>query len=211
MGWGSLRRFGGALALSAGLLACGGGSDGNNDHGIVFRAVSFVRGPESIDIDQIRCTPPDRENAILDTAWAIELSRDPRWYPDDNDPFLNPCGGYIVLENNLSVQALNVQFIEVDYSIPGAAIEPPSFPISTGVRINPATTEDDSPTQGSIIYLSLESQMIPADMMTWLEQNQNLLPTTPYSMTASFTAVGQSDSSDVYRSNTIDYQFTISR
>ena len=210
MGRGSCRIIAG-MVLLAGLWGCGGGGDGSNDQGIVFRAVSFVRGPESIDIDQIRCTEPTTQNAIIDTSWVIELDSTD-FFPDRNDPFGNPCGGFIALENDLSVQAVNVTQIGVDYEIPGAGIVPPSNTISTGVRINPTTTTDEAPSgQVNLVYAQLTGQMIPEFIMTWLEQNRNVLPTTPYSMSATFRAFAISDDGTRYISNPISYQFTITR
>ncbi len=201
------------LMTTALLVGCGGsgGADGNNDQGIVFRAVSFVRGPESIDEDQIRCTEPTTQNAIIDSAWVIRLDTN-TFYPNRNDPFGNPCGGYIALENNLAVAAINVQEITVNYEIPGAGITPPENSISSGIRINPVNTFDESSSgQVNLIYAQLVGQMIPEQMMTWLEQNRNSLPATPYSMNAFFRARGQADTGTRYTTNEIGYQFTITR
>ncbi len=210
--WGT-RLLTGLLATVS-LMGCGGsgGADGNNDQGIVFRAVGFVRGPESIDIEQIRCTEPTTQNAINDASFTINLGRE-RFYPDRNNPFGNPCGGYIALENELSQQAINVQFIEVGYDIPGAGIPiEAGGPITSGFRINSALSQDESGSgQPNLVYVQLVGQMISEETMTFLEQNQNNLPSTPYAMTATFRAVGQSDSGTRYTSNSISYQFTITR
>lgn len=201
------------LFVAVGLVGCGGsgGADGNNDQGIVFRAVSFVRGPESIDEDQIRCTEPTTQNSILDTAWVIELNTTD-FFPDRNDPFGNPCGGYIALENDLATMAMNVQEVTVEYEIPGAGITPPENSISVGWRINPTSSLDESSSgQPNLIYAQLVGQMLPEQMLTWLEQNRNVLPATPYSMNAFFRAKGQADNGTRYTSNEIGYQFTITR
>ena len=205
LGWG--------LVSTLGLMGCGGsgGADGNNDQGIVFRAVSFVRGPESIDADQIRCTEPTTQNAIVDSSWVISLTQQ-SFYPNRNDPFGNPCGGYIALENNLATMAINVQEITVEYEIPGAGITPPENSISFGLRINPTTSLDESSSgQVNLVYSQLVGQMLPEQMITWLDQNQNVLPSTPYSMNAFFRARGQADNGTRYTTNEIGYQFTITR
>jgi len=201
------------LLLSAGLVACGGsgGDNGDNDQGVVFRAVSFVRGPESIDADQIRCTEPTTQNAIVDSAFVINLDRE-RFYPDRNDPFGNPCGGYIALENNLANMAMNVQEISVRYAIPGAGIPIPENSISFGVRINPTSSQDQAASgQVNLVYSQLVGQMLPEQMITFLAQNQNGLPAPPYSMNAFFRAKGQADNGRRFTSNEIGYQFTITR
>lgn len=201
------------VAVSVALAGCGGGggADGNNDQGIVFRAVSFVRGPESIDADQIRCTEPTTQNFIIDPSWVIDLDST-RFFPDRNDPFGNPCGGFIALENNLAVQAVNVQQIVIQYEIPGAGIAPPETTIFTGLRINPTSSTDENSTgQVNLIYAQLVGQMLPEPIVTWLEQNINVLPSTPFQMIAEFEAFAQSDDGTRYISNPIDYQFTITR
>ena len=201
------------VLATVGLLGCGGsgGADGNNDQGIVFRAVSFVKGPASIDTDQIRCTEPTTQNAIIDSSFVIELDRT-SFFPDENDPFGNPCGGYLALENHLSTQAVNVQEIVVAYEIPGAGITPPENSISFGLRINSASSQDESSSgQPNLAYAKLLGQMIPEQMISWLEVNRNNLPGEPYSMNAFFRAKGQSDSGTRYTSNEIGYQFTITR
>jgi len=195
------------------LVGCGGGggSDGNNDQGIVFRAVGFVRGPESIDSDQIRCTEPTTQNFIVDSSWVFDVDTQ-RYFPDRNDPFGDPCGGFITLENNLSVMAMNVQEITVRYEIPGAGISIPENSISFGVRINPTTSTDEvSSGQVNLVYAQLVGQMLPEQFVTFLEQNQNSLPATPYSMSAFFRARGQADNGIRYTTNEISYQFTITR
>lgn len=205
--------LGTGLLVAVGLLGCGGsgGADGNNDQGIVFSAVGFVRGPQSVTSTQVRCTQPTTQNSIVDTAFVINLNTQ-RWFPDRNDPAGDPCGGYIALQNNLSVQAINVQEITVRYEIPGAGIPIPENSISMGLRINPTTSlEQASSGQVNLVYTQLEGQMLPAQFLTFLDQNSNNLPATPYAMNAFFRARGQSDDGTRYTTNEIGYQFTISR
>ncbi len=200
------------LVATLGVVGCGGsGGDGDNDQGVVFRAVGFVRGPESVDEDRIRCTEPTTQNAIIDSSWVVTLGQQ-EFFPDRNDPFGDPCGGYIALENNLATMAMNVQEITVQYEIPGASRTPPENSISFGLRINPTSSMEESSTgQVNLAYSQLVGQMIPEQMMIWLEQNQNSLPATPYSMNAFFRARGQADNGTRYTTNEIGYQFTITR
>lgn len=195
------------------LVGCGGsgGGDGENDQGIVFRAVSFVKGPATIDQEQIRCTEPTVQNAIVDTSWVFDIERN-RFFPDPNSGSGNPCGGYIALQNNLSTMAMNVQEITVRYEISGAGIPAPENSISFGLRINATSSTDESSSgQNNLAYSQLIGQMIPEQMVTWLQQNQNRLPSMPYSMNAFFRAKGQADNGTRYTSNELSYQFTITR
>lgn len=199
------------MSLVAALMACGGGGgDGSNDQGIVFRGVGFVRGEADLN-EQIRCEVPTVQDAIIDSAWVVDLNRT-RYFPDPNSLVNNPCGGYIALENNLSTQAINVQQIVITYDVPGAAIVPPETTIFTGIRINSASsTEETASGQPNLVYAQLIGQMLPETIVAWLNQNINVLPSVPFQMIAQFEAYGQSDNGTRYVANPIDYQFTITR
>src|SRR5262245_18051166 len=95
-------------AALAAAMGCGG-SGGNNDQGIVFRATGIFRGPEQID-ERITCTEPNTDNSIVDAAFELSLSRVPA-FPDRFNPFGDPCGGYIAMENNLAQLNINVQSV----------------------------------------------------------------------------------------------------
>lgn len=199
------------MSLVVAMMGCGGGSGNNNDQGIAFRAVGFVRGPESIDADQIRCTEPTTQNSIVDSSWVINLST-MIFFPNRNDPFGDPCGGFIALENELATMAINVTEIVVQYDIPGAGIAPPENSLSFGLRINPASSQEEAASgQSNLVYSQLVGQILPEQMFTWLDQNQNNLPATPYSMSAFFRAKGQADNGERFTTNEIGYQFTITR
>jgi hypothetical protein len=204
----------GVYAFSMALLlsACGGsGGDGENDQGIVFRAEGFVRGPEAIEEDRIRCTEPTIQNAIVDAAGTIYLSGT-RFFPDRNSAFGDPCGGYIALQNNLAAMAINVADILVRYEVPGAAIALPENTITLGLTIPPASSfVEPSSGQPGLVYSQLVGQIVPAQMMVFLNQNENQLPTPPYDMDAYFRARGQADNGTRYTSNEIGFRLTVSR
>ncbi len=200
--------FVGLLLLGL-MTACGGG--GNNDQGIVFTATGVFRGPEAIEDGQIRCQEPTVQNAIIDTAFTLDISRTID-FPDRNNPLADPCGGYIGLQNNLATQSILVSEVAFHYEIPGAAIAIPTHSVSTGLRINSASsTAEASSGQSNLVFAEMVGQIIPAQMINFLNQNANLLPAVPYTLNVFMMAQGQADSGANYTSNELGYTITIIR
>ena len=196
----------GSLA-ALGLAGCGGGGD--NDQGIVFRAVGIYRGLESIEQGRITCTEPTVQNAIIDSSFTLNISQVDD-FPDRFDPFADPCGGYLALENNLQTLAMNVQEVVIRYEVPGAAVQVPDHSISFGQRILPASSQQSTTSgQANLIYAELVGQLIPRTIIIFLNQNVNLLPDSPYIMNAFVRARGQSDTGKNYETNEVGYTFTI--
>jgi hypothetical protein len=207
--WGVVSRAVAALTVVASLVACGG-SGGNNDQGIVFRATGIYRGLESIQPDRITCTEPTVSNAIIDTSFTLSLSLPIEGFPDRFNPFADPCGGYIGLQNNLSNQFMNVNEISLRYDVPGAAVQVPDHSVSFGQTIPPSSFDGDSPSgQGNLIYAELVGQIVPQTILVFLNQNVNRLPDTPYIMNVFLVARGQSDQGTNYQTNEIGYTITV--
>jgi len=190
-------------------LGCGG-SGGNNDQGIVFRATGIFAELALIQPDQITCTSPlSVNNALGDSAFNISLSQT-RWFPDENDPFGNPCGGFIGLQNNLTQQSINVTEISFRYEIPGAALEIGPWSQSTGQTILPAGSEAQTPSgQANLVFIQMLGNMVPAPIIVQLNQNVNRLPSTPYVMNVFIVARGQSDQGTNYETNEVGYTITV--
>lgn len=203
-------RFSVAILGAAALAAAGcGGSGGDNDQGIVFRAVGIYRGLESIELGRITCTEPTVQNAIVDTSFTLDISTAVD-FPNRTDPFGDPCGGYIALENNLDFAAINVQEISIRYEVPGAGIQVPDHSVSFGQRIQPATSDQQTTSgQANLIYAELVGQILPRTLIVFLNQNVNFLPESPYILNAFLVARGQSDTGENYQTNEIGYTFTI--
>lgn len=204
------KSFGAVLGLTTALVAAGcGGSGGNNDQGIVFRAVGTYRGLESIELGRITCTEPTEQSAIVDTSYTLDIGTVVD-FPNRNDPFADPCGGYIALENNLETISINVQEIVIRYEVPGAAIQVPDHSVSFGQRILPSSSDQQTPSgRANLLFAELVGQIVPRTIIVFLNQNVNLLPASPYIMNAFITARGQSDTGETYETNEIGYTFTI--
>ncbi len=200
----------GGLLCALALVAGCGGSGGNNDQGIVFRATGIFRGLESIQPDRITCTEPTTSNAIIDASFTLSLSLPIGGFPDRFNPDADPCGGYIGLQNNLTNQSINVYEIAIRYEVPGAAVQIPDWSVSFGQSIPPATFEGDTPSgQPNLIFAELVGQIVPLPILVFLNQNVNRLPETPYVMNVFIKARGQSDQGTNYETNEIGYTLTI--
>jgi hypothetical protein len=205
-------RWWGRLAVVSALLVagCGGGSSGNNDQGIVFRAAGTFQAQASIQPDQITCTLPlTVESAIADNTGTISLSTT-RFFPDANDPFGDPCGGWLQLINNLSDQFINVTEISLRYDIPGAALEVGPWSISVGAAIPPSTFQGETPSgTPNVAFVSVIGNIVPNPIIVELNQNVNRLPATPYVMNVFIVARGQSDQGTNYETNEIGYTINV--
>ena len=196
-------------ALGAAILAASCGTGGDNDQGIVFRAVGIYRGPASIEGGRITCTEPTVQNAIVDTAFTLDVEEVVD-FPNRSDPAADPCGGYVALENGLAAEAINLQEISIRYEIPGTAIPVPDHSVSIGQRILPAAS--DQPTtsgRANLIYAELVGQLLPRTIIVFLNRNASALPAPPYLLNAFLVARGQSDTGETHATNEIGYTFTI--
>lgn len=202
--------LGGGLAFALALVAGCGGSGGNNDQGIVFRASGIFRTLTNITPERITCTEPITvESSISDTSGQISLSST-FFYPDRTDPFGDPCGGQLALQNSLAQQSINVQFVTVEYEVAGAAVQVPTNVVNTGITIpSPSCEGCTSSGQDGLVFLLLTGQLVPEQIITFLNQNVNRLPATPYQMNLFITASGQSDQGTNYETNEIGYTLTV--
>ena len=202
-------RWSGLLCALA-FVGCGG-SGGNNDQGIVFRAQGIFRTQTNITPDRITCTEPITvESAISDSTGTISLSQTD-FYPNRVDPVGDPCGGQLALQNSLTSQAINVQFVTVEYQVAGSAVQVPTYVVNTGITIPSPTCEtcQFSSGQPGLAFLLLNGGIVPQQIMTFLNQNVNRLPATPYQMDVFITASGQSDQGTNYETNQIGYTLTV--
>jgi hypothetical protein len=201
--------WGGLVVALALFIGCGG-SGGNNDQGIVFRATGIFRSLTTVSGGTITCTDPlTVAQAITDTAGRVSLAVTP-FYPNRNDGLADPCGGFIGLQNNLTSQSVNVQFVSLRYDVAGAAIQVPPEEINVGLTIPPVSCKDcTSSGVDGLAYLPTVQNLVSQVTMQFLALNQNLLPTPPYQMDIFLTVSGQSDQGTNYESNELGYTITV--
>ncbi len=202
-------RAGVGLVLALGLLGLGCGEDsgsGNNDQGIVFRAVGIFQG----ELREGMCELPVIDNAVADQGFVVALddpALDGGFPASVNDQaVLGFCRGFLELQNNLFGQAINVERIDLEYEVPGARIPIPPNSVPVGFRINPADSEEpNSFGLPNVIFTQLVGQIVPSSLVFFLRQNRLSLPELPYVMIVHITAVGRSDDGVVRVSNEVRY------
>jgi hypothetical protein len=221
------------VAVIAVALAAGAARADNNPNGTVFRAVGWFKGKAEITTQNIKCEIPTVSTAIAEGSFSVGMWNSygfpTLFYPDPNGPFANPCGGWIQVQNNLTDQAIQIDRIELRYKVQGArrfrGFVPTrnGFPIAcrevrrddhfVGAVVNPITSSQDQSISGKpnvtfIEMLPLVSpQIINCLRSQYAQLSADLFVSFPLVIRA--TAVGQSDSGDTYRSNTISYHLTL--
>ena len=223
----------GMWALFAAAMLAAGPVHASNPNGVVFRAVGFAAGEAEISGGQIKCKIPDTEGNIRDGAFQFGLWNTYGFqsisFPDVNQPFANPCGGYLQLQNNLFGQAIAVERVEFRFAIPGAGrlrqFVPTRrrFPIAcrdfrsatlfTGAVLNPANSTNTSSSSGepNVAFLQMIPMVTPQLFhclrSVYAGISTDMFVSLPLVIKA--TAIGRADSGEVYRSNTARYTLTL--
>jgi hypothetical protein len=185
------------------LAGCGGGG-GSNDQGVSFRAIGVFQEIEKVapEADEF-----DLENPQGDTGRIISLSRTTTIANDTNSDG-DADGGYIGLENNLD-QAINVQGVNVEIFIPGALIPNPVrtdfVPLS--ITLQKVTVDDQGIRNPDRSYS--QTFFVSSDVMAFLNQNQTLLPDTPFNMNVVMTITGIGETGDSFDTNEITYNVIV--
>jgi hypothetical protein len=218
--------------VAAAMLAAVPVHASNNPNGVVFRAVGFASGEAEISGGQIKCKIPDTDGAIRDTAFQFGLWNTYGFqslsFPDVNQPFANPCGGYLQVQSNLIEQSIVVERVELKFAIPGAGrlrqFVPTrrKFPIAcrdfraatlyTGAALNPVGSPGNSSSGAPNVAFMQMIPMVSPQLLSCLRSvyagiSTDMLVSLPLVIKA--TAVGRADSGDIYRSNTARYTLTL--
>jgi hypothetical protein len=110
-----------AVVLAATSLA---GPAFASNEGLVFRALGFYKGVANISEDSITCEIPSVTTAVADGGFQMGFWNTFGWesvsYPDQLNPFGNPCGGWIQLQNNMRSQGINVTRVVLRMKVLGA-------------------------------------------------------------------------------------------
>ncbi len=205
----------------------------NNPNGIAFRAVGFFKGKGDITLSSIGCEIPTVTNAIADGSFETGLWNTfgfaTYYFPDINNPFGNPCGGWLQLENNLLNQAIVVDHIDLRYKIQGARrfrqFVPArnGFPIAcrqlrndtlfVGGLVNPINSTLDHSVSGrpNVTFIQLLPLVTP-QMINCLRGQYAPLSTdlfTSLSLVIRATVVGFSDTGDMFQANPVSYTLNL--
>src|SRR2546430_15793324 len=96
----------------------------NNPNGMAFRAVGWFKGKAEISAGDIQWEIPSVSSAISEGAFSMGIWNPYGFssllFPDTPNPFGNPCGGWIQLQNNMVNQGILVDHVELTFRTPGA-------------------------------------------------------------------------------------------
>jgi len=221
------------VALLAALLAAGAARADNNPNGMAFRAVGFFQGTGAASSGTVTCTVPTVTSAIADGAFAMGLWNtygfDTLFFPDTGNPFADPCGVFVQLQNNLLDQAIQVDHIALHYKIPGArrfrqfVPARDGFPIACrplrndtlfiGAVVNPvnSTVDQSGSGQPNVTFIQMLPFVSP-QMINCLRAQYAPLSTdlfTSLSLVIRASVVGVSDTGDTFRANPIRYTLNL--
>jgi hypothetical protein len=90
-------------------------------------------------------------------------------------------------------------------------VQVPDNPVNVGLTIPPVSCGAECTSSGlpGLAYLPLVQQLVPEQIIAFLNQFQNELPTPPYQMNVFVTVTGQSDQGTNYTSNKVGYTITV--
>lgn len=113
-------------------------------------------------------------------------------------------GAYTV-QNNLARQGIRIQRINLSFFIEGSDSQPPSTTLAAGGVLGPAEPDGDDgslpPGFGGSPEISVNSFVVPVEIMTWLNLNRAQLPEPPYTLTVDATVSGTTTSGGGIESN----------
>jgi len=202
--------------------------------GLVFRALGFYRGTQNISDDSISCEIPTTSSAIADGGHQMGIWNSYGFetvsYPDEVNPFGNPCGGWVQLQNNMRTQGINLTRVVLHMKLPGSKRFRDQVPtrrnwptackglrkqvLFLGARMDPVGS---IPTGGSgsgapnVVFLQL-FPMLPPETLTCLRDQYDSLDTTSFSsmpLVFKARAYGMTDSGDQVQTQNFRYTLTL--
>jgi hypothetical protein len=185
------------------LVGCGGG--GSNDNGVSFAFLGVFQEVQE-QVAPAADTLPSVENHPGDTGRIVDLTRITAIANDTNGDG-DADGGFLGMQNNLEDQGINVEGVNVKIIVAGAAINPvvtDFVPLS--IRLGKAKVAEGE-TASNIAFA--QTFFVQPDVVAFLNQNPNLLPPKPFSMSIVMRLTGTSDSGDSFDSNEFTYTVSV--
>lgn len=221
------------ILVAVGLTVLTTGALAADTDGLVFRANGLYRGEADISEEGIKCEIPSVGAAIPDGSFNMGLwntfGSKTLQFPDANNPYGNPCGGYLQLQNNMTAQGINVERVEVKLRIAGARrfrdLVPTrrGWPVAcrglrnvtvfAGTRLDPAGSKDQPSNSGqaNVAFVQLLPILTP-QIIHCLREQYAPLPTTVYTslpVVLSVRAFGRADNGDGFKTNPVQYTLTL--
>ncbi|HZP43926.1 MAG TPA: hypothetical protein VFD84_20775 [Candidatus Binatia bacterium] len=232
-----MRNLGRALVLGALLAAttAGPAAANNNPNGMSFRSVGWFKGRSTVSAGSITCEIPTVTSAIGDGSFALglwnTLGVQTLYFPDINNPFANPCGVWIQMQNNLIDQAIVVDHVSLVFKITGAKrfrrLGIPTrngWPFQcrrmrkttlfVGARLNPINSTQDTSQAGApnVAFIQLLPVLAPETIHCLRDVYTQISAAPPTAggfvslpIVATATPVGVSDAGDTFKANPIRY------
>jgi len=222
-----------AVVLAATCAAEVASAGSNNPNGAAFRAVGWFKGRSTVSAGTITCEVPTITSAISEGFFAMGLWNtygvQTLFFPDPNQAFANPCGGWIQLQNNLVDQALVLEQIRLKYSVRGArrfrsqVATRNGFPtacrrfrtetIFAGNRIDPinATVSSSGSGAPNVAFVQV-LPMVSPQLIHCLRDQYAALPTDVFvslPLVVTATPIAFSDSGDRFVGNSIRYTLNL--
>lgn len=222
-----------AVLLAATCMVDVAQAGGNNPNGAAFRAVGWVKGRSTVSAGVITCEIPTITSAIFEGFFAIGMwntyGAETLFYPDPNQPFANPCGGWLQMQNNLVDQALVLEHVRFKYAVRGAnrfrsqVATRNNFPIAcrqfrkeilyNGIRIDPVNAVGSSSNSGApnVAFVQI-LPMVSPQLIHCLRDQYAALPTSLFAslpLVITATPVAFSDAGDRFIGNSIRYTLNL--
>ena len=193
----------------------------SNPRGMLFRAVGIYQG----ESEEGKCKVPSATSGFADTSRAI--CRDATEILSDTETFVYPtrmfpdltiygnfCGGFLVLQNNMINQAVNVYKVVVRYKIPGRGFPllcraQRRFKLFVGGRVPPVNSIYESPFGAVNVTLTQLLPIYSPEMLDCLRDPLRGNVSAPVTVAARIRAQGYLDDGRHITSNKTYYTLTL--
>ena len=196
-----------AAAACLALVGCGGGGSGNgsNDNGISFSFLGVFQEVQE-QVAPAADSLPTVDNHPGDTGRVVDLTTI-QTIPNDGNGDGDADGGFLGMQNNLATQSMNVQGVNVKIVIAGALINPVATDfVPLAIRLAPVPAAGSQATDNIAFAQTI---FVQPDVIAFLNQNPNLLPPKPFTMSIVMTLSGTSDNGDNFVSNEFTYAVSV--
>jgi hypothetical protein len=229
-------------------ISCGGNGASNNDQGMsvtllgLFGSTSLTNnnngggGAGGASLGQLGCgqLPAGVSGGYIQLG-AVGSQTIPTLSEDvlSGSDFAGNYLSVIGVQNNLYGQAYRAERVLIEYSIPGASIQPPSVTIPISLIAGPAesasrvggganNTTTTNPGIRRPIFTSLppsfsnlcnrslsQVPIVPSSTRDWLIANRGQLPAAPYFMEVNIRVAGISSAGDEIETNDVTVSFDV--
>lgn len=227
-------RLRGLMAVMVATAAFAGSAQAASTNGLSFRAFGFYKGVANISQDSIACEIPTVSTAIADGGFQMGLSSTygvpSVSYPDVLNPYGNPCGGWLQLQNNMRTQGISLTRVVIRMKVLGAKRFRDQVPTRNGwptackglqkqvmflgARMDPMgspTSGGSGSGQPNTVFVQLFPMLSPQAFACLQNQYGALSSTELTSLAIQFrgTAYGMTDAGDAIQTQLTRYTLTL--